>query len=116
MELCEKLIAGKSIYLLEVRGELDLYGASNFREKVIDRIHHKSKKVLFDLTGLTYMDSSGVGAFIRILQELKKVKGHHRVINLKGAPRKVLELSNIISLINESSSKENASKALGELH
>ncbi|MBN2657844.1 MAG: STAS domain-containing protein [Spirochaetales bacterium] len=113
MEIKEKMIPSKSVYLIEVKGELDLYGAPDFRKRVIDRINNTSNKVLFDLSGMTYIDSSGVGAFIKILQELKKAGGDHRVIHLQGGPRQVFRLSNIISLIKESENKSSAADSLG---
>jgi anti-anti-sigma factor len=114
VEVKEKMILDQSIYLLEVYGELDLYAAPDFRKRVIERINTKSNKVIFDLSHLSYIDSSGVGAFIRILQELKRVNGVHQVIHLQNGPRKVLELSNVISLIHESDNKQRAARALGE--
>lgn len=113
MDIKEKMIPSKSVYLIEINGELDLYGASEFRTKVIDRINYTSNKVLFDLSGMTYIDSSGVGAFIRIIQELKKTGGDHRIINLQKGPRQVFQLSNIISLLKESDNKNSAAESLG---
>lgn len=113
MELKEKMIPSKSVYLIEVKGELDLFGAPDFRKKVISRINGTSNKVLFDLSEMTYIDSSGVGAFIKILQELKKSGGDHRVVNLQHGPRQVFQLSNIISLIKESDDKASAADSLG---
>lgn len=115
MEVVEKMILNRTVYLIEVIGELDIYAAPDFRKRVLSRIQNQSKKVLFDLTDMDYIDSSGVGAFIKILQELKMIGGHHRVINMQAVPQKVFELSNIISLINESVDKKTAARELGEI-
>ena len=55
--------------------------------------------MVLDFTEVRYLDSSGVGALIRLLQKAKSIGGEIRVANLGGMPRKVLEMSNVIRLL-----------------
>jgi anti-anti-sigma factor len=59
------------------------------------------KKLRFDFTGVTYLDSSGVGAIIKITQASRRVSGELRFRGISGSPRKVLRMSNILSLLRE---------------
>lgn len=51
--------------------------------------------------GVGYLDSTGVGAIIRILQEAKKRGCELRFVGVEGSPRKVLRMSNILLLMRE---------------
>jgi anti-anti-sigma factor len=59
------------------------------------------RNVRFDCSELVYLDSTGVGALIRVVQALRRLGGSVRCNGLRGAPRKVLEMSNILPLLNE---------------
>jgi len=80
-------------------GDLDLYASVSFANAVLSRIDTGCRRIVFDLSDLRYLDSSGVGALIRLLQKCRTVGGEIRVAHLGGSPRKVLEMSNIISLL-----------------
>lgn len=59
------------------------------------------KRARFDCAALRYLDSTGVGAIIKILQAAKAAQAEIRFSGLSGAPRKVLQLCNVITLIKE---------------
>jgi anti-sigma B factor antagonist len=91
---------GKSVEV-RIRGECDLYGAPAFTKTMIAGIGRGWREVVLDCTELSYLDSTGVGSFIRVLQELRKVGGRMGSRGVGGAPRKVLTMSNILPLLNE---------------
>jgi len=92
----------------ELEGELDLYSTSELRTKILQAFDSDRTRMVLDLSKLTYLDSSGVGILIFILQTLRVKKGKLKVIGLSGTPRKVLEMSNIISLIPMASTRQEA--------
>jgi anti-anti-sigma factor len=94
-------------------GDLDLYASVAFCNAVIVRLETGTPRMVIDLGGVRYLDSSGVGALIRLLQKARTLGGEIRVANLSGTPKKVLEMSNIISLLKTSPDVETALKAWG---
>jgi anti-sigma B factor antagonist len=84
-----------------VAGEFDLYTASKFTEDVIDHIQAGGTRIVMDLSGVTYLDSTGVGSLIHLMQIVKKAEGEILFSGIKGIPRKVLMMSNILTLMKE---------------
>lgn len=82
-----------------LHGDCDLYSAPKMRNAVVKRIDTGMRRLRLDFEGVSYLDSTGVGAIIQILQAMKVVSGDVVFRGLHGAPRKVLELSNVISLM-----------------
>ena len=89
-------------------GDLDLYASVEFCKTVLSRMEGGSHRIILDFGGIRYLDSSGVGALIRLLQKARTLGGEIRVANLSGTPKKVLEMSNIITLLKVASSVETA--------
>ncbi len=54
---------GKSLGA-RLTGELDHHGAPYVRECIDNRIMNGSNSLILDLTGLTFMDSSGIGLIL----------------------------------------------------
>ena len=53
------------------------------------------------MSGVSYLDSTGVGAIIRLVQAAKKMGRELRFSGISGTPRRVLVMSNIISIMKE---------------
>lgn len=87
---------------LRLTGDLDLYQAPGFSTFVLDKIDAGWKTLMLDFTEVGYLDSTGVGSIIKIVQALRKKGGRLRCRGLSGSPRRVLEMSNILPLLEES--------------
>jgi anti-sigma B factor antagonist len=68
---------------------------------MLSRISEGASALRLDFSGVVYLDSTGVGAIIRILQEAKKRGCELRFAGISGSPRKVLRMSNILALMRE---------------
>lgn len=80
------------------RGDLDLYASVAFFNTVQAQFDRVANHLILDMSGVRYLDSSGVGALIRLAQYAKSVSGDIQLVNVTGTPRKVLEMSNVIRL------------------
>lgn len=84
-----------------VYGELDECSASNAKE-LLDRVivnNLNIKKVIFDLSGLSFMDSTGIGLLIG---RYKKIKNYNLETYISGASasaEKVIELAGLYSIM-----------------
>ena len=71
------------VTILALRGEMLLDdGDLAFRARIHDLIEQGRVKVVLDLGGLTYMDSSGVGMLAAKLKTLKEKRGDMRLLHL----------------------------------
>ena len=91
---------GKSLFI-RVSGDCDLYSFRDFFNRIAVKITNGCSKAILDFTGVSYLDSSGVGAIIRIIRLAKEKQIVLKWRGIRGTPRKVLEMSNILPLITE---------------
>jgi anti-sigma B factor antagonist len=86
---------------IRLNGDCDLYTAPSFAAAILDRIAAGARQLRLDLSGVDYLDSTGVGALIRILQAARRSGCELRFRGVSGSPRKVLRMSNILVLMRE---------------
>lgn len=82
-------------------GELDEYSSSSGRE-VIDRVlmdNLNSKKIVFDLSGLTFMDSTGIGFLIGRYKKLKRFNVESYISSPPISVEKVIELAGLYKIM-----------------
>ena len=82
-------------------GELDEYSSSSARE-VIDRVlmdNLNFKKIVFDLSGLTFMDSTGIGFLIGRYKKFLRFGVKSYIINPSQSTDKILSMSGVYTLI-----------------
>jgi anti-anti-sigma factor len=57
------------------------------------------KKVIFDLTEVTYLDSSGIGILVMCHAKLKKAGGTLRIAGALGLVEETLEMTNVNKIV-----------------
>lgn len=100
---------------VRLSGELDLQLAATFTTEVrrqlsqSDRIKH----LVLDLRGVTFIDSSGVGAIIGRYKDIRR-RGDGRVVAFGSRPqvRRVLEFTGLLRLMALADSQKQALAAL----
>lgn len=97
--------------IVRVVGELDHHSAADIRERTDDKVTADHiKTLIFDFSGLTFMDSSGIGVVIGRYKLMKNLGGSIRLISSNRAVDKILELSGIAKLIPVCQTVEQAMK------
>ena len=86
--------------LLEFSGELDHHGARNaLRELELAVDAALPRNLVLDLSGVTFMDSSGIALILRAQQKLLLLDGNVLVRNVPAQARRVLDAANIGRLV-----------------
>lgn len=86
--------------LLELRGELDHHGARNaLRELELALEAALPRKLVLDLEGITFMDSSGIALILRAQQRMQLLDGSLLVCNVPAQARRVLDAAGISRLV-----------------
>lgn len=100
-----------SVIILDVNGEIDLYNAPEIKETINNLIEEKKFNVIINLAKVSYIDSSGIGALISSLSNLKKFQGGLKIVNVSGSVRKVFELTKLTNFFEIYDSENEAAGA-----
>ncbi len=87
--------------IVYIYGELDECSASNAKD-FLDKILYDNlnlKKVIFDLSGLTFMDSTGIGLLIGRYKKLKQFNVCSYICGANVATEKVLQLAGVYQIM-----------------
>jgi len=81
--------------VVEVSGEVDVYTAAILREKLVDLIDAHHTDLVVDLTGVGFLDSTGLGVLVGAL---KKIRGSGGRLQLVIDQDKVMKVFRITAL------------------
>lgn len=98
MTINKKYEAGR--LTLKFCGELDHHDARasmSYIEELVDEFMPGS--CAMDLSGLEFMDSSGIAVILRVFKKMNEICGKAWVINPSGQPKRVLDASGIDRVI-----------------
>ena len=88
------------ITILDIQGEIDLYNAPEIKDIIQKLIEAQKYNVIINLEKVSYIDSSGIGALISSLSNLKKYQGGLKIINVYASVKKVFELTKLTSFFD----------------
>ncbi len=97
------IIHEKGKMTAEISGELDHHEAAEIRTAVDGELAQSFPELLnFDMSGVTFMDSSGVGLVLGRLRTVKQWDGKVRITDPSPRAEKILKLSGLSALIVKS--------------
>lgn len=73
-------------------------------------LNENHKKVIFDLSNVNFLDSSGIGILVMCHAKLKKAGGELRMAGAQGMVRQVIEMTNVNKLVELYSTASEAAK------
>ena len=89
-----------NIPVIEVSGEVDLYQTNAIRDKVTELIGGNKNKAIVNMSGVSYIDSSGLGALISCRTNMKKAGGDLKLSALTDTVKSVLEITKLSQLFD----------------
>lgn len=93
--------------VVEVTGDIDLYTSPKLRQIVLELFRQRGQEtVIVDLSGVQYVDSSGIASLVEGLQEAKKIDARFVLAGLNESPRHVLELTRLLAVFEIADSAE----------
>ncbi|MEV5440830.1 STAS domain-containing protein [Streptomyces sp. NPDC052682] len=105
----------EDVALITVGGYLDVDTATEFQAHLANQLHHGRRHFLLDLSGVPFMDSSGMNIILRVYQETRKNAGSVHVINPAPAVRRILDLTGVSITVPVSQSVEEALERVDRL-
>jgi anti-sigma B factor antagonist len=87
-------VEGDSTVVL-VGGEIDVYTAPKLREQIIDLVSGGSYRLVVDMEGVEFLDSTGLGVLVG---GLKRVRAHEGSLKLVCTQERILKIFRITGL------------------
>jgi anti-anti-sigma factor len=86
--------------LLILEGEIDLHASPRVREAASLLLDQQTPRILIDLSGVTYMDSSGIAVLIETMQRAQGYGGHLALFAISHRVRMVFEIAQLDRVLN----------------
>jgi anti-sigma B factor antagonist len=93
-------------------GEIDLYGAPELSEALSSVA--RERRVLIDLTSVSFLDSTALGVVVRAVRELGQHGSAARIVLPRGSARRIFELTTLDEVLPLEESRAQALEALTE--
>jgi anti-sigma B factor antagonist len=81
--------------VIELKGEIDLSTSPVFKEKVYEIIESGRKDIVIDLSGLEFMDSTGLGVLVAALKKTSMEGGSIRLVCSKKSIIKIFTITGL---------------------
>jgi anti-sigma B factor antagonist len=89
------------VTVLEMKGRVCMgRDCQEIEWKLTDLLEKGEKKVVFDLTGVNMMDSTGVGIMVTSFGRLKKSGGELRLVVVPGKVQEVLSMTMVDKVLS----------------
>ncbi|MBN2243282.1 MAG: STAS domain-containing protein [Acidobacteria bacterium] len=90
-------VVRKDVHVLDCSGKITLGpGTEMLRNRVNDVLQKGARKILLNLSGVTYIDSAGVGELVRSYVSATNAGARIKLLGLTGKLRDVLVITHII--------------------
>ena len=87
--------AVNGVTVLAPTGRLDVAGAPALKEAIGDLVRNGPAKVVIDMEGVSFVDSTGLGSVVSGLKQLRNAQGELRLAAPNQQVRVVLELTTL---------------------
>lgn len=99
----------KNILTVYLDGELDHHSAEDVREDIDNNIDSNNiKNLIFELSDMNFMDSSGIGVVIGRYKKIDKLGGKVGVVNSNPHVDRIFQMAGIFKIIHKYETKEEA--------
>lgn len=80
MKLSVSMTERDDVVIVTVAGEVDVYTAPQLRSALEERLAAGQNKIVVDLQGVAFIDSTGLGVLVGQLKALRRVEGTMRIV------------------------------------
>ena len=92
----------KNTLLVRLAGEFDLGSADKLRRELDQTIEEAQiRHIIFNLSDTSYIDSSGLGVMLGRYKRIAQFGGKMAVVTPQPQVKRILELSGLLTIINE---------------
>jgi anti-sigma B factor antagonist len=108
LRVCDRQDGGRRSALVSLAGELDVYTVSRLRATIDDLLLDGASPVVVDLTDLTFMDSSGLGALVAAHKKARVLRAAFRIVCTEGVIMRLLSVTGLTRVLQLEPTVESA--------
>jgi anti-sigma B factor antagonist len=86
---------------VEVTGKLTSFESGTLRNSIAQLLKEGRKQILLNLSGLVYLDSSGIGDLVHAYMSVIKSGGEMKVVGLTDKVEEVLKITQLYQVFQE---------------
>jgi len=90
---------GDGSVVVTLSGEFDLVSVAAFDDALADVQGRRPERTVIDVSGLTFLDSSGINALLRATKALQTAGGSVALRSPSTATRRILEIARVTDLV-----------------
>jgi len=103
------------VLLVKVSGELDMHTVAKFKDRIISKMDSNNlNDLVLNFSGVTFIDSSGLGAILGRYRSLLKKNGRIILVGLNPSVKKVFKLAGMLKIMKECKNEDEALRELNE--
>ncbi len=95
MELDVKLERDGDACVIRLAGEVDVYTSPSFKDRLVKAIDEGCLRIVVDLEGVDFIDSSGLGVLVSGLRRVKEQGGSIRLVCTREPIMKVFRITGL---------------------
>jgi anti-sigma B factor antagonist len=103
-----------AVSLLDISGRLTSFETGALRDSISRLLKQGHKDIVLNLSGLQYLDSSGIGELARAYVSVVKQSGQMKVIGLSSRVEEILKVTHLYQVFPEFPDEEAALKSFPE--
>ena len=97
-----------TIVIVDVAGDIDLNRSVEFQSALLEVLEDKPRRVIVNLSGVKYMDSSGVASLVKMLSGTRRIGSQLCITGLTDRVKKLFEITRLDVVFNIFASEEEA--------
>ena len=109
-----KIREAGAVSVLDVSGRLTSFEAGALRDSVSRLLEQGRREIVLNLSGLQYLDSSGIGELARVYVAVVKQSGQIKVVGLSSKIEEVLKITQLYQVFPEFPDEDAALKSFPE--
>ena len=97
--------------VVEAAGDIDLNRSADFQRGLLELAAQNPARIVVDLAGVAYMDSSGVASLVKLLARVRRANGVLKLAGLTPRVRSVFEITRLDTVFEICPNTEEALKS-----
>lgn len=107
MHVVYEIEKGTNTALVTLRGELDAHDAPRLRELLAEAVEQVTsdpgqgeRRLVLDLTGVAFLDSTVLGSMIGALRRIREAEGAMRVVLPETPARRIFDITGLVPVLD----------------
>jgi anti-anti-sigma factor len=97
--------------VVEAAGDIDLGRSQEFQQALLALVEENPKRIVVDLSGVPYMDSSGVASLVKLLSRVRKIGSSLYLVGMNDRVRSIFEITRLDKVFDIRKSQQEALEA-----